>query len=359
MKYEKEFPLFKSKVKGVDEKFNLFDLEGRKRYFEAKIGEDIKKLKRYFDDGNTFIAYMLGKKNSGKGTYTKLLMELFGKDRIEHISVGDVVRSVHSDIRDESKKKELIEYLEKNYRGYISVTEAIDAFLSKSQEKLLPTEFILALVKKEIDKLSKKTLFLDGFPRDLDQVSYSLYFRDLIDYREDDDIFVLIDIPESVIDARMKSRVVCPKCHTPRNLKLFTTKEVGYDKEKSQYYLKCDNPDCDSERMIGKEGDDSGIESIRKRLELDNKLADKVFSLYGIPRIFLRNAVPVSMAKTHVDNYEITPEYYYERDESTNEVTTKEKPWIVKDDEGVKVYSLQAPPVAVSLIKQMVKVLGL
>ncbi|MEA1926451.1 MAG: nucleoside monophosphate kinase [Patescibacteria group bacterium] len=359
MKYEKEFPLFKSKVKGIDEKFNLFDLEGRKRYFEAKAGEDIKKLRRYFDNGNTFIAYMLGKKNSGKGTYTKLLMELFGKDRIEHISVGDVVRSVHSDIRNESKKKELIEYMEKNYRGYISVDEAIDAFFGKSQEKLLPTEFILALVKKEMDELDKKTLFLDGFPRDLDQVSYSLYFRDLINYREDDDIFVLIDIPESVIDARMKSRVVCPKCHTPRNLKLFTTKEVGYDEEKNQYYLKCDNPNCNNERMIGKEGDDLGIESIRKRLELDGQLAEKVFSLHGIPKIFLRNAVPVSMAKTHVDDYEITPEYYYERDENTSEIMTKERPWTVKDDEGVEVYSLQAPPVAVSLIKQLVKVLGL
>ena len=359
MKYEKEFPLFSSKIKGVEEKFNLFDIDERRRYFEAKAGDDIRKLQNYFDSGNTFIAYLLAKKASGKGTYTKLLMELFGKNKIEHISVGDTVRSVFSDIQDEKKKEELKKYLEQNYRGYMSIDEALDAFLGKSQDKLLPTEFILALVKREIDKMDKKTLFVDGFPRDLDQVSYSLYFRDLINYREDADIFVLIDIPEAVIDARMRARVVCPKCQTPRNLKLFTTKTVGYDKNKDEYYLKCDNPDCDEERMTGKEGDDMGIESIRARLELDDKLAEKVFSLHGIPRVLLRNAIPVSKSKSHADKYEITPEYYYQHKEGSSDAEIKEKPWVVKDDEGEDVYSLQAPPVALSMIKQLVKVLGL
>jgi len=40
---------------------------------------------------------------------------------------------------------------------------------------LLPTELILALVKREIAKRPRKTLFIDGFPRDMDQVSYSLF----------------------------------------------------------------------------------------------------------------------------------------------------------------------------------------
>ena len=77
--------------------------------------------------------------------------------------------------------------------------------------------------------MEKKALFIDGFPRDLDQVSYSLFFRDLIGYRADPDIFILIDVPNSVIDERIKYRVVCPKCHTPRNLKLLATKQVEYD----------------------------------------------------------------------------------------------------------------------------------
>jgi hypothetical protein len=67
----------------------------------------------------------------------------------------------------------------------------------------------------------------------------------------------------------------------------------------------------------------------------------------------------VEKAKEYVDDYEITPEYVHEYEEQSGKVVTKEKPFIVKDDEGIPVYSLLAPPVALSLIKQLVKVLGL
>ena len=188
------FPVTKTKTPGVEKKFDLTYVKERKEYFESKAGEEIKKLKKYFES-NTFVAYLLGKKNSGKGTYTKLMMEIFGKDKIGHISVGDLVRATHKTMEDPEQKKELVEYLEQNYRGYISIEDAIDALLGKNQKVLLPTEFILALVKREIDKLGRKSIFLDGFPRDLDQIQYSLYFRDLINYRTDPDIFVAINIP--------------------------------------------------------------------------------------------------------------------------------------------------------------------
>ena len=77
-----------------------------------------------------------------------------------------------------------------------------------------------------------------------------------------------------------------------------------------------------------------------------------------IPKILLRNSVPVDIAKNYVDDYEITPQYVYELDPQ-NQVKILEKPWIVKDDEGVDSYSLLPPPVVLSLIKQLVKVLGL
>ena len=359
MKYEKEFPLFSTKTEGVSEKFNLSDLTGRKEYFEAKAGEEIAKLRKYFDEGKTFIVYLLGKKNAGKGTYTKLLMEIFGKDKIGHISVGDIVRDVHKAMEDENEKKELLEYLHKNYRGFLAPEKGIDALLGRDQKTLLPDEFILALVKREIDKMPKKALFLDGLPRNMEQISYSIFFKNLIDYRQDPDIFAAIDIPEAVIDERMKYRAVCPICHTPRNLKLFATKEVGYDETAKEFFLKCDNPECDNARMSAKEGDNMGIESIRDRLEMDDKLIDKVFKLHGVPKALIRNAVPVDKAKELVDEYEITPEYYYEYDENTKTVKTLERPYTVKDDEGVEVYSLLAPPVALSLIKQLVKALGL
>jgi len=354
---EESFPLTLSKTqtKGINQKFDLADPITRREYFEQKVGAEIEKIKEYFNNDNTFIAYWLGKKNSGKGTYSKLMIEIFGADKIGHISVGDVVRDVHKLMSDKSKKQEIMSYLEEHYRGYISIDEAIKALLSRDTQSLLPTEFILTLVKREIDKMPKKTLFIDGFPRELDQVSYSLYFRDLIDYRDDPDIFVAIDIPEAVIDQRMKHRVVCPKCQTPRNLKLFTTQQVGYDKAKKEFYLICDNPSCNNARMSAKEGDDLGIEAIRKRLELDDQLIQKVFALHGVPKILLRNSIPVKLAKELVDDYEITPEYVYEL--ANDQVKIKEKSWVIKDDKGIDSYSLLAPPVVVSLIKQLVKVL--
>jgi adenylate kinase family enzyme len=359
MKYEKEFPLFSTKVEGVTKKYNLSDIKERKEYFEAKAGGDIVKLKKFFDEGKTFIVYLLGKKNAGKGTYTKLLMEIFGREKIAHLSVGDIVRDLHAAVEDENYKKELLEYLHKNYRGYITPEQALDALLGRDQKTLLPNEFIMALVKREIDKIGKKTIFIDGFPRNLDQVSYSMFFKQLIDYREDPDIFIAIDIPEAVIDERMKYRRVCPICHTPRNLKLFTTQEVEYDEKDGKFYLICDNPDHERSRMYGKEGDEMGIESIRERLELDDKLIAKIFSLHGIQKGLIRNAVPVDKAQNYTDEYEITPAYDYELDPETKKVKTLENPFKVKDDEDIEVYSLLAPPVALSLIKQLVSLLGL
>lgn len=353
------FPINKTTVPNLTKKFDLNDRSDRKEYFEAKVGQEIAKLRKYFEN-NTFVAYLLGKKNSGKGTYTKLMAEIFGADKIGHISVGDLVRETHKIMEDPKEKMLIVEYLEKNYRGYISIDDAIDALLGKNQKVLLPTEFILTLVRREIDKQGRKVLFLDGFPRDLDQVQYSLFFKNLIDYRLDPDIFVAINIPESVLDERMRNRVVCPKCQAPRNLTTFPTKRAGYDKETKKFFLKCDNPECDGARMIGKEGDNAGIESIRDRLELDDKLIKKVMSLHGIPKILLRNAVPVSSIKDKiVDEYEITPKYIFKYDEKTSEVTIDEEPWVVKDDEGKDSYSLLAPPVVVGLIKQLVQALEL
>ena len=354
-----EFPIIKTKVSNVTKKFDLTDPAQRKEYFESKVGAEIGKLKKYLKE-NTFIAYLLGKKNSGKGTYTKLMGEIFGADKIGHISVGDLVRATYKDIEDPIKRKEIMEYLEDHYRGYISIEDAIDALIGKNQKVLLPTEFILALLKREIDKFDRKVIFIDGFPRDLDQVQYSLYFRDLANYRLDPDIFVAINIPESVLDERMRNRVVCPTCQAPRNLSVFPTKKVGYDKDTKQYFLICDNPECGGARMVSKEGDTAGIESIRERLDLDDKLTKKVMSLHGVPKVLLRNAVPVDSVKNNiVDDYEVTTSYIFKHEEKTGEVNISEEPWIVKDDEGNDSFSLLAPPVVVALIKQLVQALKL
>ncbi len=353
-----EFPIYSTKIKEVDRKFNLTDPKERLEYFELKAGPEIKKIKDYLEN-NSFIAYFLGKKNSGKGTYSKMFAEIVDPDKIAHISVGDVVRDIHENIAsDKSKKKELIDWLTQNYRGYVSVEKTIEDLFNRDTETLLPTEFILALVQREISKMPKKSLFIDGFPRELDQISYSLFFRNLIDYRKDPDLFVLIDVPDDVINERIKWRRICPVCKTSRNLKLLATSKAGYDKEKEEFYLICDNPQCQKERMVQKEGDELGIEPIKNRLAKDGTLIEKAFSLYGIPKVLLRNSIPTEKAPEVVDDYEITPEYYYELDDK-NKVQIMERPWQVKDNKGVPSYSLMPPPVVVSMIKQIASVLHL
>mgnify|MGYP001605395238 CR=1 FL=1 len=351
------FPVFKTKSENY-KKFDLTDVNSRQEYFEYKAGGELKKLKEFLKE-NTFIAYLMGKKSSGKGTYSKMFAEVVDKDSVSHFSIGDMIRSFDETMKDSGKKKDLVEFLHKNYRGYMSVEEIMKVLEGRSTKVLLPSELILALAKREIAKLGRKAIFIDGFPRDLDQVSYSLFFRDLIGCRDDPDVFILIDVPTAVIDERVKFRVICPLCNTSRNLKLLPTKNVEYDKATGKFHLLCDNPNCSRAGMVTKEGDELGIEPIRERLNKDELLIKKALNLQGIPKVLLRNSIPVSQVKEAADDYEITPEFTYSFNEAENKVETSEKPWEILDDEGVPSNSLMPPPVVVSLIKQLTKALGL
>ena len=358
MPTHKNFPLFKTKVGGVSKTFDLNDPGHRREYFDLKVGKELEIIRDYLKN-KTFVAYLLGKKGAGKGTYSKLFMEAVGDSvKMTHVSVGDIVRSATKAIEEGGKSAtELRGFMQKYYRGFLPLEEVISALASRSTKTLVPTEFILALIKWELHEVEKKTVFLDGFPRDLDQVTYSIFFRDLIGYREDPDFFVFINLPESVIDARMKSRVVCPKCQTPRNLNLMPTKDVGYDEQTKSFFLHCDNPDCDGARMVPKEGDDQGIEAIRGRMDKDETVMAKIMDLQGVDKVLVRNTIPVDEAKEYVDDYEITPGYIHELDQQTGRVVTKEDLWVVNDDDGVPSYSLLPPPVAISMIKQIAQIL--
>ena len=352
-----DFPIFKTKS-DVYKKFDLTDAKSRREYFEYKAGPEIKKLREYLKN-NTFIAYLMGKKSSGKGTYAKMLAEVVAPDRIAHFSIGDMIRSFDEIIGDPAKRKEIEEFLKSNYRGFLSLEDIMKSWDARSTKTLLPTELILALAKREISKLGRKAIFIDGFPRDIDQVSYALFFRDLIDYRQDPDVFILIDVPSSVIDERIKYRVICPLCQTSRNLKLLATKNVEYDESEKKFHLLCDNSACAGSRMVTKEGDEQGIAPIKERLDKDEILIKEAYNLQGIPKVLLRNAIPAEKTKDVTDDYEITPEYVYSYDEKEKKVVVTERPWEVNDDEGNPSNSLMPPPVVVSLIKQLVKTLGL
>ena len=201
-------------------------------------------------------------------------------------------------------------------------------------------------------------MFIDGLPREMDQISYSLYFRDLINYRDDPDFFVLIDIPEAVIDERIKYRVLCPNCKTPKNIKLLASSKVGYDEDKKEFYLICDNPECGTNaRMVVRQGDEVGIDPIRPRLAKDEEIMKLIFNIHGVPKVLLRNNVSVADAN-EFDDYEITPAYTYEKKDN-GEIVTHEGLWTYKDDNGVESYSLLPYPVLVAMLKQMPEALGL
>ena len=353
-----QFPIYKTKIEGINRTFDLNDPEDRKAYFELKAGPELKKLRNYLKN-SSFVAYLLGKKNSGKGTYSKLFMEAVGQKNINHVAVGDIVRDVHKSLGTKEGKKNPLNFLAKNYRGFHSLEEAVNLILTRSHNSLISSELIIALIKYEISKRPRQAIFIDGFPRAHDQINYSLYLKDLIGYRDDPDFFVFINVPDSIIDERIKFRVVCPICHTPRNLKLLPTKEIDYDKESKNFYLMCDNPTCNKTRMIPKEGDELGIEPIRARLEIDNQVFQKLLRLTGVPKIYLRNSIPKDVAKEYVDDYEITPQYNYEYNKRLGRVKIIEKPWLVKDDEGIESISLLPPAVVISFIKQTAQILKL
>lgn len=354
------FPIFKTKSESETRTFRLEDPVERRQYFNVKAGSEIERLRAYLDK-NTFVGFLLGKKNSGKGTYSKLFAEAVGEERVGHISVGDIVRNVDKEFADPTLEKELVDFLESRYRGFMPLQEAVETHKSRSTTVLLPTEMILALVEREISRSSRKAMFIDGFPRNLDQISYALYFRTIMGYRDDPDFFVFIDVPNAVIEERMRYRVVCPICQTPRNTKLLRTKEIGYDEATQEFYLKCDNPACEGfgSRMVAKEGQNLGIEGMRERFELDEQIIRTLVNLQGVPKVFLRNAIPVDKADESVDSYEITPSYRYQLNPASKEVEVIEEPWVIQDEAGASSYSLLPAAVVVSLIKQVAAALKL
>lgn len=351
-----DFPIFKTRTGG--EAFSLEDPLERRKYFELKAGPAMEKLRTYLTN-RTFVGILLGPKNSGKGTYATLFREAVGSDKVAHVSIGDIVRDADVGLQSDPTRAELVSFLEKRYRGFVTVPEAVEIITGRSTTKLLPTEVILALIEREIDRIGRKAIFIDGFPRNTEQISYSLFLRSLMGYRSDPDFLVFIDVPEAVIDERMKFRVICPNCKTPRNTRVLRTKKIGYDKGKNQFYLVCDNPACGDARMVAKEGDHLGIEAVRERIDADFTVMRKLLDLKGVPKVFLRNSVPIDLAGQYLDGYEITPAYRYELVTEPDDIRVVEEPWSVVDDNGRPSYSLLPAPVAVAMINQIASVLNL
>ncbi len=350
-RYEVDYTYVKTKVDRYKE-FDLTKPSQRKLYFNQRVGEEIEQLREFLKK-NSFIGYFAAPKMAGKGTYTKMLIEVIGEEYFDTVSVGDLVREADKEFNNQGKDSDLYQYMVQNYRGAISLEEIFDSLVNRSVATLLPTELILTLIKRRIDELDKKTIFIDGFPRKVDQVSYSLYFRDLVNYRDDPDLFILINIPVKIIDDRMKTRRICPVCKLSRSLQFNPTSIVEH--ENGEVYLFCDNLNCkgDHEKLITKEGDEKGLENIKERVINDLELMKLVRKMYGIPKIEIYNAIEASKVKDLVEDYELTKSYRYEVKD--DKVKTIKEPYKVAV-QGREYYSLRPEPVVVQLIKQLFEV---
>ncbi len=356
-RYSVDYSVVSTKVKNGKKSFDLVDPASRKLYFNYKIGEELEYLREYLKK-NTFVAYLVAPKQAGKGTYTNLLRDVVGDGYFENVSAGDVVRKVDADFAENGKDSVYYKYAQKYYRGAIDLDEAFDALTNRTSDKVsVPTELMLTLMKYEIDQLDGKSVFIDGFPRTSDQVTYSLYFRDLINHRDDPDLFLLINIPLEVIDGRIKGRLTCPKCRNSFNLALRPTSMIEYDKESDQFVMICDSNQCRGDRVVleKKEGDEKGISLIEGRIEDDLDLMDMARGMYGIPKIELYNAIEADKAGEYCDEYELTREFVHRED--NGEVVSEAREFVV-DVDGKKYVSFMPEPVIVSLVKQLAKILG-
>ena len=125
----KNFPLFKTKSPKGSPSFVLDDPLERRQYFDFKADREIEKLRDYLRK-NSFVCFLVGPKNSGKGTYSKLFAEAVGPRYTRHISVGDVVRDAHKLLGGKKKDKELLEFLKKNKLFEIKFEDIDEEFIS-------------------------------------------------------------------------------------------------------------------------------------------------------------------------------------------------------------------------------------
>jgi adenylate kinase family enzyme len=343
----------------LDQEYDIISPQGRRLYFNAVVGEEITALREFLKQ-NTFIGYLLAPKMAGKGTYTNMLKEVIGEGYFENISVGDLVRNAEKEYLETGEgDSPLYVYTTENYRGLMGLDDIFASLTNRSTAGLsVPTDFVLMLIKREIDKIGHKSIFIDGFPRSVDQVSYSLYMRDLVNYRDDPDCFILINLPVSVINARIKERRTCPVCRNSRNLELSLTSIIGYDEEKDEIYLGCDNPSCKEKgiRMERKEGDEKGIALIKDRIITDLQVMEMARKMYGIEKIELYNSVEASVADKYTYEFDRTAAYYHEYKDG--KVVSTKKDFEV-EDHGVKYVSMMPPWVVVQFIRELSRMFGL
>ncbi len=179
---------------------------------------------------------LLGAPGAGKGTQAEILVK---KLSIPAISTGNMLREAIANGTELGK-------LAKKYMD---------------EGALVPDELILGIVADRVAQPDcARGFILDGVPRTLAQAEALERKGVKIDH------VVSIEVDDSVIEARMTGRRVCPKCGASYHVTANPPKTEG----------RCDS--CGSELIVRK---DDAPETVRHRLEVYHASTEVLKDFYG------------------------------------------------------------------------------
>lgn len=190
---------------------------------------------------------LMGLPGAGKGTQAERIVEKYG---IPHISTGDMFRAA---IKGETE-------LGLKAKSYMDAGE------------LVPDEVTIGIVR---DRLAEpdcdKGFLLDGFPRTVAQAEALEELLDSLGRKLD--YVINVDVPEQLLLDRLTGRRVSPTTGRTYHVIFNPPKVEG----------KCD---IDGSELIQR--DDDKPETVKKRLEVNQKQAKPLFDFYN-DKGYLRN----------------------------------------------------------------------
>ena len=331
-----------------------------KEYFLKRIPKAVKKLNEILNK-QPVVLFMMAKKLAGKGTYTGHLNEATDNEFV-FVTIGDLMREAEAMANMGLGKALLHDAFREEKFSEAETAKFLKNIQKLDQTMLYPTGYVVRMLTALLQEIAEenpgKSLVIDGLPRNVEQIKDAIalakkYEKDGMKY-----FFVEIDCPDSVLEARVVNRRICPVCRTSRNVTLLLTPEIEYDKKNKEFILICDNPMCKRTKMEKKAGDELGLAPLAERQALTERMMAAVRKKVPASKhILVHNCVAVEDAKKH-DPKDFTEEATLTWDEKSGKVIREFSPWVVKDNEGCDSYSRYSEPVAADLIVELVKKLS-
>jgi adenylate kinase family enzyme len=227
------------------------------KYIKENFGESVTALDAYLKS-HKLLMFFLTPKMGGKSTYIGLLKELF-PDKFSIVSAGDLIREIQQ-MPEEQAVSLLTPIFPDN-------TDTTLIEIQKSNVKNLVSDItVYKLLLSAIDSPpSNRSLTLDGFPRTLAQLDLSFNLVEQLKPQGYTPFVLNIVISDAVLDKRMNTRRVCPRCGLVGNLETLHTlnvEDVKYDSQTKSFFLSC--PKC-QERFVKKTTDTELSEMTERR----------------------------------------------------------------------------------------------